>query len=95
MVAGSEPDLTFFYVPVCSESGCERTPTFKIAAFWSYGPLQERKSYGLACDRHREALLRGAQLRRRALAVGDDEQVGPVEAIPLTILEAVPGRRPG
>ena len=75
-------DPTFQYRPACSMPGCDRIPVAKIAAAWSYGPLRERKNYGLACASHRDALLDRARDRRRALAVGDDEQVGPVEAIP-------------
>lgn len=78
-----EPDLTFSYAPACAAAGCDRPPTCKIAAFWSYGPLRERKNYGLACDHHRDILLALARVRRQALALGDDERVGPVELIPL------------
>ena len=80
-----ESELTFHYAPECSEPGCERPPVVKIVAAWSYGPLRERKNYGLACTRHCPPLLARARLRRAALAVSDDEQVGPVEVIPLDL----------
>jgi len=83
MGESDDPDLTFHYTPTCSVPGCDRAATSKIASFWSYGPLRERKNYGLACDQHREPLLVQAQIRRQRLAVSDDEQLGPVEAIPL------------
>ncbi len=58
--------------PPARQPGCDRPPTCKIAASWSYGPLRERKNYGLACDHHRDALLAlarepppGARRRRR------------------------------
>ena len=76
-------DLTFAYRPACSMPGCDRAAVAKLVASWSYGPLRERKNYGLACPDHREALLALARERRRGLLLGDDEQVGPVEAIPL------------
>ncbi len=79
-----ERDWVFAYEPACSEPGCNRAPTVKIASFWSHGPLREFKNYGLACDEHRDRLLARARVRRAALAVSDDEQIGPAEAIPLT-----------
>lgn len=81
MGVSSDLDLSFHYAPACSMSGCDRPPVVKVASFWSYGPLREFKCYGLACEEHRESLLSLAQIRRNKLAVGDDEQVGPVEAI--------------
>ena len=76
-------DWDFRYVPTCSEPGCGQPPTVKIVAVWSNGALQERKNYGLACDQHRASLLSLAIHRRRALVVSEDEQVGPVEMVPL------------
>ena len=76
-------DWDFRYAMTCSEPGCDQPPTVKIVAVWSNGPLQERKNYGLACERHRATLLATAIDRRRALIVSEDEQVGPVEVISL------------
>lgn len=86
---------TFHYRPGCAAPGCARPPAVQLAASWSYGPLRERKNYGLACAEHREALLERARARRRALAVGDGEQVGPVEAIPLPGAGRRDDRSPG
>ncbi len=83
MWGSTDLELGFHYAPACSMAGCDRPPVVKIAAFWSYGPLREFKNYGLACEEHREPLLALALVRRKALAVGDDEQVGPVESVPL------------
>ena len=78
-----DPDLTFTYQPACALPDCAEPPVSKIAASWSYGPLREHKNYGLACATHRDALLARACERRRGLLVSADEQVGPVEVIPL------------
>jgi hypothetical protein len=81
---------TFRYTPACSSTGCLEAPRYKIAAPWSHGPIHEWKCYGLACERHREALLARAEGHRRALAVRDDELVGPVEVFPLAATQAMP-----
>ena len=85
-------DLTFRYRPECSVAGCARPPVARIAAWWSYGPLRERKNYGLACAEHRDPLLALARGRRASLVVGDGEQVGPVEVIPLAAADRDAGR---
>jgi hypothetical protein len=77
-------ETTFRYAAACSSPGCPEAPRYKIAAPWSHGPLRELKSYGLACELHRVALLARAEEHRQALAVRDDELVGPVEVFPLT-----------
>jgi hypothetical protein len=76
-------ETTFHYAAACSSLGCTEPPRFKIAAPWSHGPIRELKEYGLACERHVEALLRRAEEHRQALAIRDDEEVGPVEVFPL------------
>ncbi len=76
-------DLPFHYAAACDAEGCKLPPCWKIAAAWSHGPLRELKNYGLACERHRDDLVARAQGRREALAVGDDEAVGPIAAFPL------------
>ena len=83
-------DLTLSSRPACSMPGCDRPPVARLVASWSYGPLRERKNYGLACPDHRDALLALARDRRRSLLLGDDEQVGPVEAIPLPPVAVAP-----
>ena len=81
-------EITFHYTASCSFSACTETPRYKIAAPWSHGPLRELKNYGLACDRHREALLTRARKHREGLAVGDEEAVGPV-----AVFSLIPGHR--
>ncbi len=76
-------DLPFRYAATCHAAGCAFPPCCKIAAPWSHGPLRELKNYGLACEGHRDQLLALARSRREALAVGDDEAVGPVATFPL------------
>lgn len=83
MPAGPDDDWNFRYQPGCAAPDCDRPPVVKIAAVWSNGPLQELKNYGLACQEHCDRLLALAAERRRGLAISDDEQVGPVQAIAL------------
>ena len=90
MSESTEAELNFRYAPTCSMPGCQEPPVAKIAAFWSYGPLSERKNYGLACEAHSEPLRALAQIRRGRLAVGDGEQVGPVEVVRLRGLHEPP-----
>ncbi len=82
---------TFRYLAACSSPGCTEPAGHKIAAPWSDGPLRELKSYGLACDRHLEALRIRAEEHRSALTVRDDELVGPVEVFPLPPRRVAPG----
>ena len=82
-------ESSFRYDTTCSIPDCTRPPRHKVAASWSYGPLRELKNYGLACDEHRDGLLEVARSRRDAVAVRDDEVVGPVEVFPYD-----PPRRP-
>ncbi len=77
----------FHYAATCSAPDCPEPPRYKIAAPWSHGPIRELKGYGLACEAHLETLLARAERHRQALAVRDDELVGPVEVFPLN-----PGR---
>lgn len=81
-------ESTFRYATACHCAGCPDPPRFQVAAPWSYGPLRELKNYGLACERHREAVLDRARQHREALKVSDDETVGPVE-----VYEFAPGHR--
>jgi len=83
-------ELTFRYTAACSSPGCEGVPRFKIAAPWSHGPIRELKCYGLACETHLESLRQRAELHREALALRDDELVGPVEVFPLNSTRANP-----
>ena len=80
----------FRYAAACSSPGCPEAPRFKIAAPWSHGPIRELKGYGLACERHLEALLARAEEHRRGLAIRDDEEVGPVEAFQLPASRPTP-----
>jgi hypothetical protein len=83
-------EATFQYRAACSSPGCLEPPRYKIAAPWSHGPIHELKSYGLACEQHRQALLARAEGHRQALAVRDDELVGPVEVFPLAASRTTP-----
>jgi hypothetical protein len=83
-------ETTFHYAAACSSPGCLEAPRYKIAAPWSHGPIHELKSYGLACERHLAALLTRAEGHRKALAVRDDELVGPVEVFPLIASRSTP-----
>jgi hypothetical protein len=76
-------EAPFRYVATCSSPGCEDQPRYKIAAPWSNGPLRELKEYGLACQRHLDALLARAEGHRQVLGMREDEEVGPVEVFPL------------
>lgn len=69
---------TFVFQPTCTMTGCDREAVYKIAAVWSDGTSRELKTYGLACDRHRDDLLRQAQARREALQLAEGESVEPV-----------------
>lgn len=72
-------DPAFCYRSRCSRAGCRGTPRFKIAATWVSGPLRELKTYGLACDEHRDELLHRARAHRAGLIRTHEEDVGPVE----------------
>ena len=76
-------EASFRYAATCSSPGCEDLPRYKIAAPWSHGPLRELKGYGLACQRHLDALLARAEGHRQSLGMREDEDVGPVEVFPL------------
>ncbi len=69
----------FSYVPGCSAPGCDQPATYKIAATWSYGPSRELKTYGLACESHRESQFAAARSRLVALKLSEGESVGPIE----------------
>lgn len=69
---------TFRYRATCSHPGCDRTADTKVAAPWSAGAGRELKNYGLACEVHREPVLAQARERRAALAIAEEETVGPV-----------------
>lgn len=69
----------FHYQPSCSAPGCPRPAVFKIAAQWSDGTSSELKSYGLACESHRQERLAEAQRRARLARRSEDEVVGPIE----------------
>lgn len=80
----------FCYRSRCSHLGCRTSPRFKIAATWVSGSLRELKTYGLACEDHRDELIRRARKHRAGLCLTDEEVVGPVQTY---LLE--PGRRDG
>lgn len=73
-----EQDKPFRYRPICSVVHCEEPAHYKIAATWSDGSSRELKSYGLACQAHRDSQLEIARRRHARLRVSDDETVGPV-----------------
>lgn len=78
----------FRYRPVCSSPRCDETAVYKVAAPWSSGTSHELKTYGLACEAHRDSQRALAQVRRQGLALADGEALG---AVGLYRLE--PGRR--
>ena len=79
----SMDETAFRYASRCSAPGCRLAPRYKIAATWTSGTLRELKNYGLACEGHRDALLKRGKLHRQGLALAEDEVVGPVEVFAL------------
>ncbi len=71
-------EVEFHYEPTCSALGCEAPAHFKVAAPWSNGTSHELKSYGLACESHRNSLLAQAQSHQKNLALVEGETVGAV-----------------
>jgi hypothetical protein len=69
---------TFVYHPGCSMPECGRSAVYKVAAVWSDGTSRELKTYGLACEAHRDDLLELAQAKRQALRLAEGETVEPV-----------------
>jgi hypothetical protein len=68
----------FHYVPACSAPTCDRPAVYKIAAAWSDGTSKELKTYGLACEAHRDSQLNAARCHLGALKLSDGESVGAV-----------------
>ncbi len=71
-------ETVFHYQPACSAAGCGHAAAYKLAAPWSNGTSHELKTYGLACEAHRDSLLARAQSHRRELALAEGETVGAV-----------------
>ncbi|WP_406693594.1 hypothetical protein V5E97_21405 [Singulisphaera sp. Ch08] len=69
---------TFHYQPICSAPHCDNSAVYKVAAPWSNGRSRELKSYGLACEAHRDSQLALAQLHRQGLKLAEGETIGPV-----------------
>jgi len=69
---------TFRYQPACSAPNCTGVAVYKVAAPWSNGTSRELKTYGLACEAHRDSLLALAQLHREGLKLAEGETIGPV-----------------
>lgn len=69
---------SFQYTPACQFAGCPRPAAYKVAAAWSDGTFQELKTYALACEEHRDALLAHARRRRACLRLDDGERVDDV-----------------
>jgi len=73
----------FQYRPACSSPQCEKPAVYKVAAPWSNGTSRELKTYGLACEAHRDSLRAVAQVRRGGLTLADGETLGAVGLYPL------------
>ncbi len=73
----------FRYSQTCSSPGCEQPATYKVAAPWSHGRSHELKTYGLACESHRDSLLTQAKLHRQGLSTAEGEVVGSVGLYPM------------
>jgi hypothetical protein len=69
---------TFVYQPSCTRTDCNRPAVYKIAAAWSDGTSKELKTYGLACESHRDELLAEARSKQRTLRLAEGETVGPI-----------------
>ena len=61
------------YVVRCTAEDCQDAAGYKIAAEWSDGTLSELKTYGLACDRHLDLLLRRAREKRGRCRLAEGE----------------------
>ena len=73
----------FQYRPACSAPHCGRPAVYKVAAPWSNGTSRELKTYGLACEAHRDSQRAVAQVRRGGLTLADGETLGTVGLYPL------------
>jgi hypothetical protein len=69
---------SFHYEPKCSHEPCGRTAIYKIAAVWSDGTFCELKTYALACELHRQAMLERAAEKHNRLPLADTERADPV-----------------
>ena len=78
----------FRYRSACSTACCQEPAVYKIAASWSDGSSRELKTYGLACEQHRDHELAAARRRHERLPRGEDETVAPVE-----LYRLIPGCR--
>ena len=68
----------FAYQPRCSQPGCDRPAIYKVAAPWTNGTIRELKTYAMACDAHRAALLARGRSHREGLPLAEGESVGRV-----------------
>ncbi len=68
----------FTYEPACSVPGCTHPAIFKVAAVWSDGTSRELKTYGMACEAHRDEVLSEARERSVGLHLAEGEAVEPV-----------------
>jgi hypothetical protein len=68
----------FQYQPKCSAPGCGEPAVFKVAAAWNSGASHELKTYGLACEAHRDSQLARAHVHRQGLRLAEGESIGPV-----------------
>ena len=80
----------FSYTPTCTAAGCAAPARYKIAAPWSDGTSRELKTYGLACESHRESLLARASLHGVNLRLAEGETLGKAG-----VYRLVPGARDG
>jgi hypothetical protein len=68
----------FHYQPTCSSPRCGKPALFKIAAPWSNGTSRELKSYGLACEDHRDSQLALAKIHGKGITLAEGETLGDV-----------------
>jgi hypothetical protein len=70
--------VTFQHSPTCSAQGCGQPAVYKVAAPWSNGTQRELKTYGLACEAHRQDLLARGKTSRKGLTLAQGENIGEV-----------------
>ena len=63
------------FVVRCTMQGCQETAGYKIASEWSDGTTKELKTYGLACEKHLEALFRRSREKQRGCHVAEGESL--------------------
>lgn len=81
------PRVFYQYTAICDVEGCDHHATYKVAAPWTDGHLEELRNYGVYCTRHAEAQFERARQRQACLKLCPGEQVGEIR-----LYEFVEGR---